>query len=57
VEPEGKVIKRIEDCKNAEGAEGGHLARAYLLLELHELGDLYDGVRKIESGEGPSGTK
>ncbi|XP_075092223.1 uncharacterized protein LOC142172493 [Nicotiana tabacum] len=49
---EGKIIKRIEDCLNAEGSEGGHLARAYLLLGLRELGNLYDGVRKLESGEG-----
>jgi len=54
VELERKFLKRIEDCQNAEGNEGRHLARAYLLLELRELGKLFDGT---ESGEGPSRTK
>lgn len=51
VEMERKFLKRIEDCQNAEGNEGGHLARAYLLLGLHELGKLFDGAKDAESGD------
>lgn len=57
VELDGKFLKRIEDCKNAEGSAGGHLARAYLLLGLCELMQLYEGGKCTESGEGLSGTK
>jgi len=38
VELEKKFLKRVEHCQIVEGTEGGHLARAYLLLELRELG-------------------
>jgi len=55
MELEGKMIKRVTDCQDAEGNEGGHLARAFLLLNLRELGELID--KSIQSGEGPSGTK
>ncbi|XP_070010514.1 uncharacterized protein [Nicotiana sylvestris] len=57
VELERKFLKIIDDCQNAKGNEGGHLARAYLLLGLRELGKLFDGAKDAESGEGPSGTK
>jgi len=57
VELERKFIQRIENCQNAEGNEGGHLARAYLLLGLRELVKLFDGAKDAEFGEGPSGTK
>lgn len=57
VELERKFIQRIENCQNAEGNEGGHLARAYLLLGLRELVKLFDRAKDAESGEGPSGTK
>ncbi|XP_070009674.1 uncharacterized protein [Nicotiana sylvestris] len=57
LELEGKVRKRVTDCQNAEGNEGGHLARAYLLLGLRELVKLFDGAKDAESGEGPSWTK
>ncbi|XP_070008273.1 uncharacterized protein [Nicotiana sylvestris] len=40
MELERKFLKRIEDCQNAEGNEGGHLARAYLLL----MGPTWFGV-------------
>ncbi|XP_075074545.1 uncharacterized protein LOC142162131 [Nicotiana tabacum] len=51
VELEGKFLKRVEDCQKAEGIECGHLARAYMLLGLHELGKLFDGAKDVESGE------
>ncbi|XP_070014461.1 uncharacterized protein [Nicotiana sylvestris] len=51
VELERKFLKRIEDGQNAEGNEGGHLARAYLLLGLYELVKLFDGAKHVESGE------
>jgi len=57
VELERKFLKRVEDFQNAEGNKDGHLARAYLLLGLCELGKLFDGAKDAESGEGPSGTK
>ena len=55
MELEGKMRKRVTDCQNDEGNKGGHLARAFLLLNLRELGELIDN--SIRSGEGPSGTK
>ena len=57
VELEGKFLKRIEDCRNAEGNASGHLAQAYLLLGLCELVKLFEGDKDTKSGEGPSGTK
>lgn len=57
VELERKFLKRVEDCQNAEGIEGGHLDRAYLLLGLRELGKLFDGAKDAESWEGLSRTK
>jgi len=42
MELEGKMRKRVTDCQNAEGNEGGHLVRAFLLLNLCELGELID---------------
>ncbi|XP_019226535.1 PREDICTED: uncharacterized protein LOC109207991 [Nicotiana attenuata] len=38
------------DCQNAEGSEGGHLARAFLLLNLCELGELIDKSIQPEEG-------
>ncbi|XP_070017707.1 uncharacterized protein [Nicotiana sylvestris] len=32
MELEGKMRKRVTDCQKAEGNEGGHLARAFLLV-------------------------
>jgi len=55
MELEGKIRKRATDCQNAEGNKGGNLARAFLLLNLRELGELIDN--SIRSGEGPSETK
>lgn len=55
MELEGIMRKRVTDCQNAEGNEGRHLARAFLLLNLRELGDLID--KSIQPVEGPSGTK
>jgi len=57
VELERKFLKRIKDCQNVEGNEGGHLDRAYLLLGLRELVKLFDEAKYAESGEGPSRTK
>ena len=57
VESKRKFLKRVEDCQNAKGTEGGHLAKAYLLLGHCELGKLFDRAKDDESGEGPSGTK
>lgn len=57
VELEGKFLKKVKDCQKAEGTKGGHLARAYLLLGLRELGKLFEGAKDVEFGEGPSGTK
>jgi len=55
MELEGKMKKRVTDCQNVEGNEGGHLARAFFLLNLRELGELINS--NIRSGEGPFGTK
>jgi len=57
MELEGKMRKRLADCQNTDDSEGGHLARAYLLLDMRDLGNLIDGVRRSKHGEGPSGTK
>ncbi|XP_070046351.1 uncharacterized protein [Nicotiana tomentosiformis] len=57
MELEGKMRKRVSDCQNAEDNGGGHLARAYLLLDMRDLGNLIDGAKKAKLGEGPSGTK
>ncbi|XP_070022154.1 uncharacterized protein [Nicotiana sylvestris] len=55
MELEGKMRKRVTDCKNVEGNEGGHLEREFLLLNLRDLGELIDN--SIRSREGPSRTK
>ena len=47
--------KRVADCQNAEENEGEHLAKAFLLVNLHELEDLIN--ESIQPKEGPSGTK
>ena len=57
MELEGKMRKRLSDCQNTDGNEGGHLAKAYLLLDMRDLGNLIDGVKRDKHGEGPSGTK
>ncbi|XP_075081185.1 uncharacterized protein LOC142166286 [Nicotiana tabacum] len=55
LELEGKMSKRVTDCQNAERNEGEHLAKAFLLVNLHELEDLIN--ESIQPEEGPSGTK
>ena len=55
LELEGKVRKRVTDCQNAEGNEGEHLAKAFLLVNLRELEDLTN--ENIQPEEGPFGTK
>ncbi|XP_070034528.1 uncharacterized protein [Nicotiana tomentosiformis] len=57
MELEGKMRKRLSDCQNTDGSEGGHLEKAYLLLDMRDLGNLIDGVKRAKHGEGPSGTK
>lgn len=52
---EGKVRNRVTDCQNAEGNEGEHLTKTFLLVNLHELEDLIN--ESIQPEEGPSGTK
>lgn len=54
---EKKFLKRDEDYRTAEENESGHLARAYLLLGLRNLGKLFDGAKDAESGEGHTRTK
>ncbi|XP_070036908.1 uncharacterized protein [Nicotiana tomentosiformis] len=44
MELEGKMRKRLSDCQSTDGSEGGHLAKAYLLLDMGDLGNLIDGV-------------
>ncbi|XP_075084874.1 uncharacterized protein LOC142168113 [Nicotiana tabacum] len=51
MELEGKMRKRLSDCQNTESSEGGHLARAYLLLDMSDLGNLIDGSKKAKHGE------
>jgi len=48
MEVEGNMRKRISDCQKAKGNEGGHLARAYLLLDMRDLGNLIDGAKKAK---------
>ncbi|XP_070045455.1 uncharacterized protein [Nicotiana tomentosiformis] len=36
--------------------EGGKLAKPYLLLDMRDLGNMIDGVKRAKHGEGPSGT-
>jgi len=57
MELKGKMRKRLSDCQNTEGIEGGNLARDYLLLDMRDLGNLIDGSKKAKHGEGPSGAK
>jgi len=57
MELEGKMRKILSDCQNTEGNEGGHLARAYLLLDMRDLGNLIDESKKANHREGPSGAK
>ncbi|XP_070031709.1 uncharacterized protein [Nicotiana tomentosiformis] len=51
MELEGKMNNRLSDCQNTEGNEGGHLARAYLLFDMRDLGNLIDGSKKAKHGE------
>ncbi|XP_070015715.1 uncharacterized protein [Nicotiana sylvestris] len=51
LELEGKVRKRVTDCQNAEGNEGEHLAKTFLLVNLRELEDLINESIQPEEGE------
>jgi len=57
MELEGKMRNRVTCYQNMDGNEGSFLAKAYLLLDMHDLGNLIDGAKKTKHGEGPSGTK
>nr|XP_009588759.1 WASH complex subunit 3-like [Nicotiana tomentosiformis] len=45
--------KRLSDCHGTNGCEGGHLEKAYLLLDMRDLGNLIDRVKRAKHGEGP----
>ncbi|XP_070057755.1 uncharacterized protein [Nicotiana tomentosiformis] len=51
MEFEGKMRKRLSDCQNTNGNEGGHLAKSYLLLDMRDLGNIIDGVKRAKYGE------
>jgi len=57
IELEGKMRKRIWDCQGMDNDEVGKLAKAYLLMDMCDLGNMIDGVKRAKHGEGPSGTK
>lgn len=57
MELEGKIRKRLYDCQGIDDDEGGKLEKAYLLLDMRDLGNMIDGVKRVKHGEGPSGTK
>ncbi|XP_070047359.1 uncharacterized protein [Nicotiana tomentosiformis] len=47
--------KRLWDCQGMNDDGGGKLAKAYLLLDMRNLGNMIDGVKRAKHGEGPSG--
>ncbi|XP_070041262.1 uncharacterized protein [Nicotiana tomentosiformis] len=57
LELERKIRKRLWDCQGMNEDEGGKLANAYLLLDMRDLGNMIDGVKRAKHEEGPSRTK
>jgi len=49
--------KRLWDYQGMDPDEGGKLAMAYLLLDMCDLGNVIDGIKRTKHGEGPLGTK
>ncbi|XP_070032007.1 uncharacterized protein [Nicotiana tomentosiformis] len=52
MELEGKMRKRLSDCQGMDYSEGEHLEKSYLLLDMRDLGNLIDGVKRAKHGEG-----
>ena len=47
MELEGKMRKGLYDCQGMYNDEGGKLAKAYLLLDMRDLGNMIDGVKRV----------
>lgn len=52
MELEGEMRKRVAGCQNMDGNEAGLLEKAYLLLDMRDLENLIDGVKRAKYKEG-----
>jgi len=53
MELDGKMRKRLWDCQGMDPDEGGKFAMAYLILNICDLGNVIDVVKRAKQGEGP----